>query len=151
MNESTVSSAFQKMLREALPGAVVVKHADKSMIGMVDASATFNKKTLWMEYKFIGPNTKGVTAEFMRDGVWSLEAVASASPTQYEMAKKLAIAGHALYLFWVLDHKAIRKKVAYVLAWHPVSKKAIRLTGNSEAVTLVHGMFYGLQDKVTLT
>ena len=83
MNESTVSSKFQSQLRQALPGCVVIKHADKSMIGMVDASVTFNNKTVWMEYKYIRPATSGVNGrKFMKDGVWSPLEVASASPTQ---------------------------------------------------------------------
>lgn len=56
MNETTVSAGkngFQPKMREALPGCEVIKHADKSMIGMVDASLTANKHTVWIEYKFI--------------------------------------------------------------------------------------------------
>lgn len=137
MNESTVSSAFQKKLREALPEAVVVKHADKSMIGMVDASVTYNKKTLWLEYKFIGPNTKGVTADFMRDGSWNPEAVASASPTQYAMAQRLATSGYCFYFFWVIDHTAVRKKVTHILVWHPNGKFTSLLKNNDDAVRYV--------------
>jgi len=122
MNESTVSSTFQKKLREALPGAEVIKHADKSMIGMVDASVTYNKKTVWIEYKLITALTKGVTAgAFNRFGEWKPEEVAAASPTQFEKAKSLARAGHCVYLFWVLDHKALRKRVGYVTMWHPIT------------------------------
>jgi hypothetical protein len=106
MNESTCSSKFQTDLRKALPGCEVIKHADKSMIGMVDASFTYNKKTVWCEYKFIGPTTKGVYAAFMHDGWWTPSQVANASPTQFEMAKRLATAGHCVYLFWVLDNEA---------------------------------------------
>jgi hypothetical protein len=121
MNESTVSSKFQTELRKARPGTEVIKHADKSMIGMVDASITANKRTVWVEYKFIAPNTKGVTAEFMAHGEWSPQAVAGASPTQFETAKRLATFGHCCYLFWVLDHKALRKRVAYITLWHPIT------------------------------
>lgn len=124
MNESTVSSKFQTKLREALPGCVVVKHADKSMIGMVDASFTINKLTLWCEYKFIGPVTKGVMgSEFMQTGEWSPEVIAAASPTQFATAKRLATSGHCIYLFWVMDHQALRKRVAYVTLWHPITGK----------------------------
>ena len=138
MNESTVSSAYQKLFRQTVPGAVLVKHADKSMIGLLDSSVTYNKCTIWIEYKFIGPKTKGVTSEFMRNGVWSPEEVAAASPTQYEMAKRLAAAGHAFYLFWVLDYYSARKRVAYIDAWHPISKSMNRMYSNSEVVTFVH-------------
>lgn len=127
MNESTTSSKFQTDFRKAVLGAEVIKHADKSMIGMVDASITFNKRTLWIEYKFIGPKTKGVDSAFMRDGVWSPEQVAEASPTQAATARRLAHAGHCIYLFWVLDHAALRKRVGYVTLWHPISGREYRL------------------------
>lgn len=121
MNEASVSSAFQTKLRQALPGAVVIKHADKSMIGMVDASVTFNNKTVWMEYKIIKPVTKGVEGRaFMKRGEWSPLAVASASPTQFEFAKGLARAGRCVYLFWVLDHEAIRLRIKHVLLFNPI-------------------------------
>lgn len=141
MNESTVSSDFQTKLRRAFPGCEVIKHADKSMIGCLDASITARKKTLWAEYKFIGPNTKGVTAAFMDRGEWSPEAVASASPTQYATACRLAVAGHAWYLFWVLDHLALRKRVARVCLWHPITKQLIGLEDTNEAVFRVCQFF----------
>jgi len=122
MNEASVSSAFQTQLRNALPGAVVIKHRDASMIGMVDASVTFNNHTVWMEYKIIKPVTKGVEGRaFMKTGVWSPLAVASASPTQFEFAKGLAKAGRCVYLFWVLDHEAIRMRIKHVILWHPIN------------------------------
>lgn len=137
MNESTVSSAYQKLFRETVPGVELIKHADKSMIGLPDASVTYNKRTLWTEYKFIGPKTKGVTADFMRNGVWSPQAVAEASPTQAAMVKRLATAGHALYIFWVLDHTARRKKVAYIEIWHPITGERKRFNSNLKVVTYV--------------
>ena len=140
MNESTVSGAFQKLCREMLPGCVLIKHADKSMIGVPDASLTHNGRTVWLEYKFIGPKTKGVTAQFMLDGVWSPEDVAAASPTQYDMVKRLAVAGHALYIFWVLDPKARRKKVAHIITWHSITKERNRFAGNNWVVTYLRNM-----------
>jgi hypothetical protein len=134
MNESTVSSAFQTLFRQTVPGAVVVKHADKSMIGMPDASITHNKITLWLEYKFIGPKTKGVTAQFMRDGVWDAQHVAESSPTQHNMMQRLAVAGHAYYIFWVLDHRATRKKVGYIRLWHPITGTVATLNNNQELI-----------------
>lgn len=130
MNESSVSSKFQTDFRKAVPGCEVIKHADKSMIGLVDASFTFNKRTLWVEYKFIGPKTKGVYTSFMRDGVWSPEAVAEASPTQAATARRLARAGHCIYLFWVLDHAGLRKRVGYVTLWHPITGTQYQIETN---------------------
>lgn len=145
MNESTVSSEYQKLFRETVPGAELIKHADKSMIGLPDASVTHNKRTLWTEYKFIGPKTKGVTADFMRDGVWSAQAVAEASPTQAAMVRRLATAGHALYIFWVLDHQARRKKVSYIATWHPITEEWMFFSSNTQLVTFVKGM---LEDNI---
>ena len=141
MNESSCSSVFQTQLRRALPGAEVIKHRDGTMIGMVDASVTARKKTLWIEYKFIGPNTKGVTAEFMKSGAWSAHDVAMASPTQYATARRLATAGHCVYLFWVLDHLAVRKKVGRVVMWNPITDFAINMEDTGEAVFRVSQFF----------
>lgn len=148
MNESTVSSDFQTRLRKFIPGCEVIKHADKSMIGMVDASATFNKKTLWMEYKFIGPNTKGVTAEFMKSGAWSAHDVAMSSPTQYATARRLATSGHCVYLFWVLDHLTIRKKVGRVVMWNPIHDVALFMEDTPEAVFRVSQFFDPNQSRI---
>lgn len=120
MKETSLCSPFQTKLRQALPGAVVIKHADRSMIGMVDASVTYNNKTVWMEYKFISPGTKGVTTQFMRDGSWSPIEVAKASPKQFEFAQGLARVSHCLYIFWVLDYEALRRKVKSVVLWSPL-------------------------------
>lgn len=126
MNESSVSSKFQTQLRQALPGCVVIKHADKSMIGMVDASVTFNNQTVWMEYKYIKPATKGVAwREFMKTGAWEPRNVASASPTQFEFAKGLARAGRCVYLFWVLDNEALRQRTKHIIMWHPIDESAL--------------------------
>lgn len=111
MNESTVSSKFQADLRKALPGCEVIKHADKSMIGLPDASITFNKRTIWVEYKLVVPRV---------DGSWDHEKIAAASPTQFQRCKNLAQVGHCIYLFWVVDHAALRKRVGYVVVWNPV-------------------------------
>lgn len=141
MNESSCYSPFQTELRRALLGCEVIKHADKSMIGMVDASVTCEKKTLWMEYKFIGPETKGVKAAFMNRGEWSPLEVAQASPTQFDTAKRLAQVGHCIYLFWVLDPLALRKKIKCVVMWHPVTGKSLLLEDTHEAVFRVSQFF----------
>jgi hypothetical protein len=138
MNESTCSSAFQTKLRQAIVGCEVIKHADKSMIGMVDASVTFRKQTLWMEYKFIGPTTKGVLGStFLSRGEWSPSQVANASSTQADTARRLAEAGHCIYLFWVLDHTALRKRIGSVVLWHPISGYVYRAVSTDEMVGVV--------------
>lgn len=135
MNESSCSSKFQADLRKALPGCEVIKHADKSMIGMVDASVTFNQKTVWLEYKYIMPKTKGVQwRPFLKEGIWNPLDVASASPTQFDMAKRLARAGHCFYLFWVLDHEAIRLKIRHVMLWCPITQSMLMFKDTAAVV-----------------
>lgn len=138
MTESSVSSKFQADLRKALPGCEVIKHADKSMIGMVDASVTFNKKTIWMEYKYIRPATGGVRwRDFMHEGLWEPKTVAMTSPTQYATACRLATAGHCCYLFWVLDHEALRQKIKHVMLWHPINGVQMLFKDTTELVETV--------------
>lgn len=149
MNESTCSSKFQTDLRRALPGCEVIKHADKSMIGMVDASVTYGKQpTLWIEYKFIGPKTKGVKAEFMKTGRWSPYEVAEASATQAATARRLATQGRCVYLFWVLDPFAIRKRVGSVVMWHPITHEIVRLEDTPEAVFRITQLFNPAQSTI---
>lgn len=142
MNESTVSTAFQKLFRETIPGAVLVKHADKSMIGLPDASITCNKRTLWLEYKFIGPKTKGVNAKFMLTGAWFPNLVAESSPTQADMVRRLARSGHALYIFWVVDTKALKKKVGYISVWHPITGLHLNFNSNHDVVTFLRNTYF---------
>jgi hypothetical protein len=137
MNESTVSSAFQKKLRESIPGVEVIKHADRSMIGCPDATITGNKRTLWVEYKFIHGKTKGVTSAFNRNGVWKPADVAAASPTQFGIMQRLATAGHAFYMLWVVDYKAVLQRVGHICIWHPITGKVIIANGNDGLVTFV--------------
>ena len=146
MTESSLSSKFQTELRKALPGCEVIKHADKSMIGMVDASVTYNKTTVWMEYKYIRPATAGVVwREFLHKGVWTPLAVAQASPTQFETTKRLAHAGHCCYLFWVLDHEAIRMKIKHIVMWHPISDKQRWFHDTNELVAYLCDVLKGNQ------
>lgn len=135
MNESSCSSAFQTQLRKALPACEVIKHRDGSMVGMVDASFTYGKKTLWCEYKFICPTTKGVrTSDFNSHGYWSCPEVAEASATQVATARRLATAGHCFYVFWVVDYKGLRKRVAYIRLWHPITGETVNVKDTNELV-----------------
>ncbi len=145
MMEKSVSTRFQAELRKALPGCEVIKHADKSMIGMVDASITYNKKTLWVEYKFIRPATAGVEGKaFIHHGTWHPRDVAMASPTQYATACRLAVAGHCCYLFWVLDHEAIRQRIKHIMLWHPLDNEAVMFADTKD---LVEGVVKALVTK----
>lgn len=130
MNESTVSSAFQRKFRETYPEAVLVKLADKSMIGLVDAFVSMNGNTLFMEYKIVTP---------LRDGSWDPEKIAAASPTQYAMAKRLATAAYCVYLFFVLDHEGLRKRIKYIKMWHPNTKAQCDYDSNIQVCNAING------------
>ena len=52
MNERSVAQACVNHLRQALRGAVVIKHADKTTASIPDVSVTALCTTWWLELKF---------------------------------------------------------------------------------------------------
>ena len=111
MKESTVLAGFLKDLRGLSSDLVVLKHADLSMIGMVDFSVTKWGMTQFWEAKLVLPGR-----DMDRFGNWSPLAIASASPRQFELAKRL----RAWYIFFVVPHGAKRKRVGEWVLWHPM-------------------------------
>jgi hypothetical protein len=100
MTESSVSSPFMTLLRRELPGSVVVKHRDASMIGLPDCSVSWHQRTLWLEFKLIN---------LPRSGVIDVLKIAEASPVQYEMMKKLCRQSFgAFYIIFVKKAKRIK-------------------------------------------
>jgi hypothetical protein len=99
MNEASVSSPFMKLLRTALPGAIVVKHHDASMIGLPDCSVTWNRKIAWLEFKLIVPSRyKRVDPA----------AIMAASPTQHQLMCNYSRQAHvAFYVMWVKKSRKI--------------------------------------------
>lgn len=110
MNESSVSSPFMKQLRERLPGAVVLKHSDTSMVGLPDCSVSYRGKTIWLEFKLITPTKIEVHHNAERG--WSFGRywikAREDSPTQAAMVDKLDEQTQgAWYIFWVRKCKAV--------------------------------------------
>jgi hypothetical protein len=97
-------------LRSALPGAIVIKHHDASMIGLPDCSVTWRKTISWLEFKLVVPKRFGrvVPAEIAGD-----------SPTQHRFMCNVAQQAHlALYLMWV-------KRSHRIIVWEPLSNQII--------------------------
>lgn len=102
MNEASKLSPFMTSLRENLPGAVVVKHRDGSMIGMVDFSVTWKRRTMWGEAKLYElPKRKEMTVQD-----W-LRKAKEESPTQAGMAERLNQTSVCLYFIWIKKTKLI--------------------------------------------
>lgn len=114
--ESAVSTPFMEKLREELADleVEVVKHNDRSMIGLVDCSVTVPVVhfTLWIEFKLIKP-TK----------TWSRErgpidyvkiATGQKKAIQFNKAKRM----NALYIFWV-------NKSNHITLWNAREEKVI--------------------------
>jgi hypothetical protein len=111
VNESSVSSPFMKQLRAALPGAVVVKHHDASMIGLPDCSVHWGFRVMWLEFKLLVPGLRG--------GWFKPEKVATDSPVQHQMMCRLGQQCHAAwYVFWV-------KKSKRIVVWDPLRAETI--------------------------
>ena len=102
------------------------------MIGCPDATVTAERQTLWLEYKIVTP---------LRDGSWQPEKIAENSPKQYRMMRDLACCGRALYIFWVVDHLALRKRVGSVVLWHPLTYQQFRCEDTCEAVFRITQIF----------
>lgn len=107
MNESTVSSPFMKQLRAALPGSLVIKHHDASMIGLPDCEVLWQKKVVWFEFKLIVPPKRKAV-----DKVYVAE-LAAESPRQHLFMCQLAEQTHgAVYICWV-------KRSSRIIVWEP--------------------------------
>lgn len=108
MNEASVNLDFRKKLQALLPGAVIIKHYDKGMIGMPDCSVTYNGGIMWLEFKLIIPVRSW-------DGVIPWEKIAQKAPVQHEMVMKLTRqATMGGYVAWV-------NKMRYVEYWDPTT------------------------------
>lgn len=133
MNESSVSSPFMKALREALPGSVVVKHRDASMIGLPDCSVTYGSHVLWLEFKLF--EYKKFMDSFTTSydmGHFLLEEATKAAPTQRAMMNRMGAQAAALYVMWV--------KKTSVLVVNPVTGLVVGMPKTFGAVELVARM-----------
>lgn len=129
MNESSVSSPLMEGLREDLPGSVVVKHRDASMIGLVDCSVTHQSHVLWLEFKLypVLPSW-----DWMEDGdvleasAFLLAKARKEGAKQFDLACRFREASACLYVFWL--------KKTCVLIVDPVSLCCARVRRTSDAV-----------------
>ena len=102
MTEASVSSPLMKALRETLPGCVVVKHRDASMIGLPDCSITYGGHVLWLEFKLF--EWKKWMDDFKTNhdlGMELLRLATESAPTQRAMMDKLYQASASLYVIWI--------------------------------------------------
>ena len=103
MTEATLTRELLKVLKRKLPGAVIIKHADRFSIGIPDASITWAGTTSWLEVKYV------------RQGFRESGRTTRLSPHQFPTAQfvtmdQLAAAGHAIYLVY-FDRR--------LTLWHP--------------------------------
>lgn len=137
MNEASVSSPLMEKVRELLPGSVVVKHRDASMIGLVDCSVTYGGHVLWLEFKLY---EVPASWDWMEEGD-ALEASATllakarkAAPKQFDLACRFRKASACLYVFWL-------KKTCLFLV-DPVSMDCARVDETKQASALLVAAMY---------
>lgn len=127
MNEASVSSPLMGYLRKMLPGAVVVKHHDSSMIGLPDCSVTWRRKIAWLEFKLWVPPKR------WEGGIIPCQHIAEASPTQHRMMLSLAEqATLGMYVIWA-------KKSRRVACYHPDSAFPVYFQTTQEVADYIVG------------
>lgn len=141
MKESTVSAPFMKQMRERLPGSVVIKHSDKSMIGVMDCSITWRRRPgTWVEFKLVNCPMGAMIPTVMRkrnainpDFDWKglLIETAKKSPTQWQFSQKMAMQGFSFHIMWV-------RKTCVCVMNHSMGSFRI-LKNTAEAVEWVAG------------
>ena len=62
MNEATLKSSLVGVLKNTMPGAVVVRHEDKFKAGVPDISVTWRGTTSWVEVKYERKRRSPLTA-----------------------------------------------------------------------------------------
>lgn len=126
MKESSVSSPFMSSLRAALPGAIVLKHHDASMIGLPDCQVMWVRKVAWFEFKLVvSPKRLEVDERYLR-------AIALESPAQFRMLCRLQENSHlAFYIYWI-------KKMNRIVVVDPLSGMILKeVKNNPELVEYV--------------
>ncbi len=101
MTEATVSAPLMKMLREMLPGAIVVKHQDRSMIGLPDCSVTWGKRpSCWLEFKLVEcPKKYQDFCELEWEAL--ARTAGQKSPVQWQFMMNAARQGLSFHVVWV--------------------------------------------------
>lgn len=111
-----------------MPGAVIIKHRDASMIGLPDFSITYRGHVLWCEAKlFVLPKKKIVS-----DDDW-LKKAQKESPAQANTMQELNKASWSLYIIFI-------KKTKVIIA-DPASRAIISYSKPRDAVQLIQDLF----------
>lgn len=135
MNESTVSSAFMKQLREAVPGALVFKHRDASMIGLPDCSVTYNQKAFWFEFKLFPMKNKWIDWRHSYAIDECMIEATKKAPAQRELMNRLATQCPAYYIIWLK-----KTCVAFV---HPLTLEITFAETTAQAVAIAATILKG--------
>jgi hypothetical protein len=98
MTEATLTRELLKVLERKLPGAVIIKHADRFRAGVPDASVTWGGTTSWLEVKYVRRRLQRILpkSQFPAD--------------QFVTMDRLAAAGRAIYLIYFGQRLTL---------WHP--------------------------------
>jgi hypothetical protein len=118
-------------LRDELPGAEVIKHADGSMIGLPDCSVTFNTHVAWIEFKFdfLDDKIEDLLDDTELLSIFLLNRHRKNAETQYEKVRSLGRQALGIYLFFV--HKTC------VVALDPNSMSCRKMKDATEAASFV--------------
>jgi hypothetical protein len=120
-------------LRVLLPGAVIVKHRDASMIGLPDFSITYKGHVIWCEGKLFTPPKKKILSD--DDYVRKAQ---EESPAQARMMYSMGKASWSLYIIWI-------KKTKIIVA-DPTSAVVISYSKPSQAAHLIVDLFNAWQE-----
>lgn len=101
MNEASVSGSFMLGLRKRYPGAVVIKHHDASMIGLLDCSMTYQDRVYWFEFKFYEKKRKwdDLDLEIIAEDIFL--DIKKRSPAQWKMACAFNQHAPTWYVVWI--------------------------------------------------
>lgn len=130
-DEKSASAPFMKDLRQLLPGAEVIKHADSSMIGLPDCSVTFNTHVAWLEFKFdlLDNKVEDLLGDPEMLALFLLARHRKGAETQYEKVCSLGRQALGLYVFFV--HKTC------VVLLEPNTLACRKVEDATEAASLV--------------
>jgi hypothetical protein len=117
MTEATALAAFMQKLRAQLQDAVVMKHADLGLKGMPDCSITYQGLTLWLEAKLLDALREHTCFPGHDCLPKAIQKRVAGSPVQLNVCRRLARAGHCLYLIW------FRK--AGLVFWDPLTEEIV--------------------------
>jgi hypothetical protein len=135
--ESAVSGPFMTGIRAALPGAQVLKHADRSFIGMGDCSVTWNQTISWLEFKCWIPGVRWDGHDI------PVQKIAMESKAQLEFMQKMSAHAHlSAYICWAWKSRRI---ALWVLDPIDLVPKIDYYKTTPEVIEVVRRMLMGLK------